>query len=280
MRVQRTPLDMVVDEAAGQVLEASDGDTAAGLYAPIVAAALRHLLAEHAENSVEELEACFNLDRETAEPLVALGPEALNDPERVDIVEILSDYLCTEDAFNGFEGRVFDGSFLVAGYDSSSSAVMTAGSSTVMGVQWRERVFFREIGGEDAAFDIDGYRFAYHAGDEEERRTAVLGIIEEIGSLGPGGYLGDELEMEFGAEIRRVTEQNSDYAEWLRDSIERLEELDFDFLKEHVQEYSDLHDLPESEAESVLDRLTQDLEPRSQAERDALWRIWLDIRSE
>ena len=277
--MDNTQLDAIVDEAAREVLESSDGDTASGLYSPIVVAALKHLVVEHAVDPAGELEACFKLDRDTAERLLALGAGALDDPELVDLSEILSDYLYGEDAFVGFERRLLDLDFLVAGYSSMSFAAMTAGSSTVRGLQWRDRVFFREIGGEDAVSDIGGWQVRNYAGDVAARRTALLGIIEGIGGLASGVYFGSECESEFANEIRRITEDRDSFAEELN-AIVAFEEDDFDFLEEHVEEYARANHLPESEARSVLERLTQDLEPRDRAERDALWRIWLDVRVE
>lgn len=180
------------------------------------------------------------------------------------IFDALHDVLFQESFWDEIESTLFDETFYVASWDSSSFGAMTCGSGQYLGARHGTKVYIRYFG--DEGDDPHVYWRGYDVDDPDARRATVLGILEQFGGYGPGVGYGEQYE-DLAPAIREITEYDADYL-----SAETVD------VESHAEDYATRHGLSVEEARAVIDRLLETFYPQTPAEGDALWELWLEAR--
>jgi hypothetical protein len=238
------------------------------LIAAALAAGLDRLRDDDGTLDGEEVEALvshYDLD-ELAEPLASAA-------DADEVTEAVEEHLVDEAldaAIETMVGTVTD----IGGMDSSSFAVMTAGSITHH-VLVRGDHFTTFDSGSEEGFDFYSMGGRHAVADDLGFRRAQLTIAAEIGGLRPGLWLADEADLD--EELREMTMGGDGLGWLLGDVVYRDEDVD-EAVDDWWATLAKTAQLSEEAARTRIRELVTGDQPRDVVERDLLWELWKDVR--
>lgn len=205
--------------------------------------------------------------------LVTADTDALQDLFRGVVENVAPSELteCIPDALGTLEG--------IAACSSAGFAVMTAGEASISVIR---RDGWVVVVSDWSQEDGDVYLGTpFRESDDPALRATRLAALAEFGGLQPGVY-GDDPDLY--PELRDITFECSEFASNYREvwsyRLDDFPEWLDDFIEETLPAFMTSTGRDEVSARARLAELLPSGEPTDEAERDAIWTVWIQLRDE
>lgn len=193
--------------------------------------------------------------------------------DRDDVAGEVNEFLDDETLDNAIETMI--GSVAaIGGMDSSSFAVMTAGSIT-HNVLLRGDHYTTFDTGTEELFDYYSMSGRYAVADDPSFHKTQLAIAAEIDGLRPGLWLADEADLD--VELRELTMGKEGLGGLLDEVVYRDEDVDA-LVEDWWGALAKATQCGETAARPRLRELVAGGEWRTGEERDLLWELWKQVR--